>query len=83
MYTKIQNGMAATRLSNTMTVYYVDKQRANPSKIKDLQFQLCTLLQFPMKYEKQFKEQQERAAEVQALETQRREFDRKIQRLRC
>ena len=64
-------------------VYYDDKQRANPSKIKDLQFQLSTLLQFPMKYEKQFKEQQERVAEVQALEAQRRELDRKIQRLRC
>jgi hypothetical protein len=64
-------------------VYYDDKQRANPSKIKDLQFQLNTLLQFPMKYENQFKEQQERAAEVQALEAQRRGLDRKIQRLRC
>ena len=67
-------------IANLLLKTYYDQV---PSKIKDLQFQLSTLLQFPMKYEKQFKEQQERVAEVQALEAQRRELDRKIQRLRC
>lgn len=63
-------------------VYCNDKQRENPLDIKALQIELNDLLQFPMKYEKQFTERKERAAQVKALEAQRKELDKKIQDLK-